>query len=181
VPLPADLRDALASHVAELRTVPGVDDDWRFTEPGSWHLTLAFMGVVEAATVEPMVRRVASAIQGHPPFEVRAAGLGGFPSGRLARVLWFGIDANAELADLARAVRGATALDDEQAWRPHVTIARSRDRRGAQLPHAATEPPTGIIPALEVVLFRSHLGAGPARYETVAELSLGAPAMALPR
>jgi 2'-5' RNA ligase len=181
VPLPSDLRDVLASHVAELRTVPGVEDNWRFTEPESWHLTLAFIGAVEPAAVGPMVRRVAAAVQDHARFEAVGTGLGGFPSGRLARVLWFGVDADAPLADLARDVRGATGLDDEQAWRPHVTIARSRDRHGAQLPRSATQPPTGIIPATEVVLFRSHLGSGPARYETLAQLALGAPAMALPR
>jgi len=178
VPLPSELRDALAEFVAELRAVATVEDAWRFTAADSWHLTLAFLGAVEPDAVEPMVSRVAAVVRNHRPFEASAMGLGGFPRGGRARVLWYGVDGGGGLADLARDVRAAAGLGEEQPWRAHVTLARARDRRGAPLP-ASAEPPAGIIHVDEVVLFRSHLGTGPARYEALHRMALGAPVGAL--
>lgn len=174
VPLPADLRRGLAEFVAELGALPAVEDAWRFTAADSWHLTLAFLGAVEPDTVKPMIQRVVSAVGDRQPFEITTAGLGGFPRGGRARVLWYGVDGGDELTDLTRDVRAAAGADDEQPWRAHVTLARSRDRRGAELP-ASADPPSGVIHVNEVVLFRSHLGAGPARYEALHRVALGAP------
>jgi 2'-5' RNA ligase len=173
VPLPPALRSALAQFVAALRHSPSVDDGWRFSDPESWHLTLAFLGAVEPDAVDAMVERVAAASQHHLPFEATAAGLGGFPEEGRARVLWYGVDANGALADLARDVRAATGVDDVQPWQPHVTLGRSRNRHGANLPRSIA-PPTGGISVNEVVLYRSHLGQGPARYLPLARLALGA-------
>ena len=175
VPLPDALRASLAQYVTDLQSQPGVDDEWRFTEADGWHVTLAFLGGTEPDSVEPMVSRVRAVVEGHAPFEVRAGGIGGFPSGRLRRVLWFGVrDDDSRLAALARDLRSAVGLELDQPFRPHVTLARSRDRRGAPVPMANAPAPAETIPVSEAVLFRSHLGRGPARYETVARISLPA-------
>jgi 2'-5' RNA ligase len=175
VPLPDELREQLASFVAAVRTQPGVDAAWRFTEPEGWHVTLAFLGAVEPEAVEPMVARVVTAVAGTRGFEVSSCGLGGFPRGNRARVMWYGVaDERKELAQLAAAVHLASGIAGEQAFRAHVTLARSRDRHGTSLPATAMKMPQGRIPVDATLLYRSHLGRGPARYRVLARVPLAA-------
>jgi 2'-5' RNA ligase len=175
VPLPDALRASLAQYVTDWRSQPGVDDEWRFTAVDGWHVTLAFLGGTEPDSVEPMVGRVRAVVEGHAPFEVRAGGIGGFPSGRLRRVLWFGVrDDDGRLAALARDLRPAVGLELDQPFRPHVTLARSRERHGTPAPLADGPAPSGTITVAEAVLFRSHLGRGPAGYEALARIPLPA-------
>jgi 2'-5' RNA ligase len=180
VPLPAELRSALEGFVSRLQAAPRVEDDWRFADPAAWHITLAFLGATEPATVEPMMSRVAAALQSHEPMEVTAGGIGAFPRRGRANVLWYGIsDLDGRLAALADAVRSAARLAAEEPQRPHVTLARARDRRGARLPVLAGDaPPSAQLRVGDVVLFRSHLGGGPARYEELTRATLGAASLA---
>jgi len=181
VPLPELLRGDLSTFVAELQKTPSVDEDWRFTDAAGWHLTLAFLGGISHDAVEPMVERVSAAIEPTPPFELHAGGLGGFSGHQRARVLWYGVsDDGSRLHDLAAAVRTASgpAAAEDAPFHAHVTLARSRDRRGAALPRPAADPPPGRIPVDQVVLFRSHLGRGPSRYEALAHIPLRVPAHA---
>jgi 2'-5' RNA ligase len=159
--------------VAQLRATPGVEDQWRFAEADGWHLTLAFLGSVAPDRVEPLVGRVATVLDSHAPFVVHGGDLGGFPRGSRSRVLWYGInDDERSLAALARDIRAAAGLADDQAFHPHVTLARSRDRRGAPLPKASGEAPAAEMPISEVALFRSHLGPRPASYDALTRLRL---------
>ena len=176
VPLPDELRVQLAEYVARLRLPPGTDEAWRFTDAAGWHVTLAFLGATASASVEPMTGRVAEAARPVSPFTVAAGGLGGFPRGSPARVLWYGIqDDDGRLARLADLVRQAAGVHDEAPFRPHVTLARARDRRGANIPAGVGEPPIGEVPVREVILFRSHQGRGPASYEALTSISLRMP------
>ena len=94
-------------------------------------------------------------------------------------MLWYGIDdADGHLAAMAEAVQEAAGLEPAAAFHPHVTLARSRDRRGARPPVPRVAPPEAGIIVDEVVLFRSHLGAGQARYETVTQVTLRASSLA---
>jgi 2'-5' RNA ligase len=178
VPLPVELRASLSGFVARLRAAPGVEDDWRFTEADSWHVTLAFLGGIPKESVEPMVMRVAAAVEGTSPFDLTVRGLEGFNGHRGARVLWVGVHGDGkDLRELAAAVRSAAGLPDEaDPFRAHVTLARSRNRLGAPLPQPDEEPPAARVPVDEVVLLRSHLGRGPANYEAIARVPLSAPA-----
>jgi 2'-5' RNA ligase len=101
-------------------------------------------------------------------------------------VIWYRIeDDDRRLALLANAVRSALAqliprLADEASFRPHLTMARARDERGLRLADwlARRDAPVGSIEVDRVVLYRSHLGHGPARYEPLVSLPIGAPSRA---
>jgi 2'-5' RNA ligase len=175
VPIPSTLRLSLADAVAALRRDPQVEINWRFADAGGWHVTLAFLGATPAATVAPLVERVVGAVADLEPFEVTAGGLGGFPSRRRARVLWYGLsDPERRLRELARLVQSAAGLEDGTPFRPHVTLARARQRQGTDAGELlAAEVPVGSVSVRGVTLFRSHLGRGPARYEVLAEVPLG--------
>jgi 2'-5' RNA ligase len=177
VPIPSALRLSLADAVGTLRMDPQIEADWRFADAGGWHVTLAFLGATPAASVGSLVEGVADAVRDLLPFEVATGGLGGFPSRRHARVLWYGVaDPEHRLRDLARLVQTAAGREAGTPFRPHITLARARDRRGTDAGElVAAGVPVGRIPVRGVTLFRSHLGGRPARYEVLAEVPLGVP------
>jgi len=174
VPLPAGLRTDLADWVAAVRTANELDADWRWTDPDGWHITLAFLGATPPEAVAGLLERLAHDLHSREAFTVAAGGFGAFPSRSHARVLWYGIrDAGGRLGDLAAAVRATTGIDDEARFRPHVTLARARDRRGTTVPSLPVETmPAVDIPVRDLELMRSHLGHGPARYESLGHIPL---------
>jgi 2'-5' RNA ligase len=180
VPIPEVLRLSLADAVAALRHDPQIEADWRFADAGGWHVTLAFLGATPAESVGPLVDAVTDSVRDLEPFEVAAGGLGGFPSRRRARVLWYGVmDLDHRLRDLARLVQAAAGLEEGTPFRPHITLARARDRRGTDAGELlAGAVPVGSIQVRGVTLFRSHLGRGPLHYQALAEMPLGAPLQA---
>jgi len=180
VPLPADLRAALAAWVANVRQDPVLDADWRWADPEGWHVTLAFLGATPPNTVPEILDRLAEELAGSEGFSVAAGGVGGFPGRSRARVLWYDVrDEQRQLADLAQLVRAATGVDESSPFRAHVTLARARDRHGVPLPQFPIDGlPAAEVPVTAVDLMRSHLGAGPARYETLGEISLSTPVAA---
>jgi 2'-5' RNA ligase len=176
VPIPEALRLSLSDAVAAMRLDPRTEADWRFADAGGWHVTLAFLGATPATSVGSLVHAMTDAVSDLAHFEVATGGLGGFPSRRRARVLWYGVaDPSGRLLDLARLVQAAVGLEEGTPFRPHITLARARDRRGTDAGELlASEVPMGSIPVRGVTLFRSHLGRGPAHYEVLAEMPLSA-------
>jgi len=88
-------------------------------------------------------------------------------------------DADGALADLHATVVASLAAalpwePETRPFRPHVTVARVR-RDWRPRVDDAPEAPAARFTADEVVLFRSHLGGrGPARYEALERVALGA-------
>jgi 2'-5' RNA ligase len=177
VPIPDDLRRALAEYVARLRQVDGADARWRWTDADGWHVTLAFLGSTRPDAVPALRNALASVATDARAFSLTSGSLGSFPRPARARVLWYGIsDGEERLAQLARSVQAAVGLEPEPRFRAHLTLARARDRVGTDATRmmAGDPPPPGRIDVDQLVLFRSHLGRGPARYEALASAPLGA-------
>lgn len=176
VPITASLRRDLASAVAGWRTDPKVPD-LRWTDPDGWHLTLAFLGSTDPERVPGLADALRATASSLSAFSVPAGGVGAFPRPKAASVLWYRIDdPERRLAELATRVQQAVELEPERRpFRGHLTVARSRDRAGVPLdgwlPGLAS--PHATIPVREVILFRSRLGRGPARYEALATARLG--------
>jgi len=110
----------------------------RWVSAQNLHLTLKFLGDTPATQVDELSQALQAAVAPFPPFELRAAGLGAFPSARRARVVWVGLSAPDTLPALQRAVeyemarRGFPA--EERPFSPHLTIGRvGRDARPADL------------------------------------------------
>ena len=173
VPIGDDLRAELTAAVGSWRDLSDLAG-LRWSDPGGWHITLAFLGWVDGADVPATARRLEDALQAHEPSEHVAGGLGGFPSAARARVAWYGVeDPAGRLRSLADAVRGALSTGEAAPFRAHLTLARARstpvDLRGWI---ATADPPRGRLEVGAVHLMRSHLGAGPARYEALASVPL---------
>jgi len=99
----------------------------RWTREEQLHVTLRFLGTVDASDVP----RIGDALEGAavPAFSLTAQGFGVFPSFRSPRVLWVGLSPVPPLAALhaeieARLAPLSAIEADENAFSPHMTLAR---------------------------------------------------------
>ena len=161
----------------ELRAV-ATDVAW--VGPDDFHVTLKFLGAVDADRVSAVTEALASAASACLSFRLGIRGLGAFPSPARPRVLWAGIDAGAAAAAaLATRVDEALATlgfkQDPRALSPHVTLGRVRQ------PHAqprlaealAGSRDFGWVDVSRVSLMRSDLSPRGARYTELAGAPLG--------
>jgi RNA 2',3'-cyclic 3'-phosphodiesterase len=176
VPLDDATRAALSASVAGWSHEPPADA-LRWADPDGWHLTLAFLGSVDPSVVVAITQVVREVAAAHQPAEVVTARLGAFPRPSSARVLWHGIaDPAGALATLAGELEAALRVPPDEPYRAHITLARARRRPvdlSGWIDHASASAPEGRLHVESVILVRSHLGAGPARYETLGSLPLG--------
>jgi 2'-5' RNA ligase len=174
VPIGQELRATLGPAIDAWRERPDLAG-LRWSEPESWHVTLAFLGAVAARDVARVAGAIESAGPGQEASVLRTGGVGGFPSASRARVAWYGVsDPAGRLRTLAEAVRRALALPETAPFRGHVTLARARSAPVDLRPWVASaRPPEGSLLVDRIELMRSHLGRGPARYEVLATTPLG--------
>ena len=175
VPLPDDLRRDLAATVEDWRNELAGDSstpDLRWTDPDGWHVTLAFLGMTSPDAVRRITDSLRVALADHNAFELPSGELGAFPRPAYARVIWYGVHDDGKLASLARSVRDALGVDDAAMFRAHVTLARLRAATAVAQWLATHRAPPGVLPVEHVLLMRSHLGPGPARYAELAAVPL---------
>lgn len=184
-PLPDDVREAIRP-VRD--AVQGAVGDGhariRWVRIESLHLTLRFLGPTPLDRAEAL-GRVADAVAATVgPFEILIAGSGAFPAYGRPRTLWLGIerggDGLARIADgLGRGLAaddGGDGTGDDRPFSAHLTLARTDGLRLAtEAARALGEAAAGhewSFVADRVVLYRSHLGSGPAWYEPIHESRL---------
>ncbi|HVG44391.1 MAG TPA: RNA 2',3'-cyclic phosphodiesterase [Longimicrobium sp.] len=166
VPAADALRDALERHLAAAvgGRLPG-----RAVPPANWHLTLRFLGATDAARHRRIVDELARA-DAPPSFDLSLAGLGAFPRGGRAKVLWIGAGEGADaLRALAASVEAAAVragfAPEPKPFSPHLTLSRIDPPADVRALLDATPPFGGRMRVPEFILFRSHLGHGHPRYE----------------
>jgi 2'-5' RNA ligase len=158
----------------------GVSASW--AKPGTMHLTLKFLGDVEEERIPDVTEAVEAAAARVPPFAFGTDGLGAFPTSRRPRVLWVGVSPAPGLFALQEAVEDELALlgfpQEEDRYRPHITLGRLRDPRGAQsFPELLAEftAPAVTVEVKDVLLMKSTLAAGGAVHEPLAAIPLSGP------
>jgi 2'-5' RNA ligase len=183
IPLPAEARAAIGDLMARVQAAVGDGTARiRWVRVEGLHLTLRFLGPTPADRLPALEDAADSLARAAAPFDVGVSGGGAFPSPARPRTLWVGVttgaDRLANLADgLTRAVvEGGQALDTRP-FAPHLTIARTDGLRQASAAARALEEAAASLDvrftADRLVLFRSLLGGGPARYEPLHESVLG--------
>lgn len=183
VPVPAEARAAVGELMDRVQASVGDGTARiRWVRVEGLHLTLRFLGPTPAERrtyFEGAADAVASAAS---PFEVGLAGGGAFPSLARPRSLWVGVSRGADrLGTLADGLTRAATEDgrqlDTRPFAPHLTIGRTD---GVRLGPAVARVLQDVAAELDVqfvadrlILFRSQLGGGPARYEPLHEARLG--------
>ena len=170
VPLTEDARRAIVKSLP--KNLPG-----KPVPPENWHFTLRFLGSTSADARDQIVERLESATCG-APFTIRFSELGAFPSPKRARILWLGIDEGAERLIQLAAIAEGTARSvgfaaENKPFKPHLTLSRI-DPPVAVAKLLGGKPQFGTRMTVgSLILYRSHLGGGPARYEQVVQIRLG--------
>jgi len=180
VALPPDDRARLATIVDRLSTT-GADVKW--VEPQNLHITLHFLGDVDAEQRDPVTIALRDAAAACAAPVVQLGGLGCFPPRGAPRVVWCGLmQGGPELRALVEGIRGAVVAlgfpSEGRPWKAHVTLGRVRGRHNTArlletLQHKDADGFDRFVPH-GITLFRSHLGSGGPRYEVLAELPFGA-------
>jgi 2'-5' RNA ligase len=168
----ARMRIAHALEEASPLPLPG-----RPVRPENWHITMRFLGEVGEVERDLVIGALDRADLGDA-FRLRWSGLGAFPRPQRATVLWLGLDrGEGELADLAgrveEALEGAGFAPEDRPFRSHLTLSRIRPHQDLTPLLEAFDPVCFEMGVDRVVLYRSHLGPGGARYEEVEVFPLG--------
>ncbi len=192
LPLPAEARERLADFCRRARKI---EPEWRWVDPGSLHLTLAFLGDIEGAALE-CATLAAEAAAGMGVFDLTPVRMTGFPSGSRPRVIALelkgserdGEDACASLwlrvnRRLAQECGRAGIGNPNRDWdggrlfRPHVTVARAKT--GALRPDCAelwrvfSESGNAPIRIGECILYGSELKPSGAVHTELTRAALG--------
>ncbi len=184
--LPGEARDALAT-VQQLLRERGADG-LRWVRPEGIHLTLKFLGQVQARRLEAIERALGRAVRDPFRLSVRLARLGSFGGSAGLRVVWVGLEGDVQaLTGLAtRVERALEPMGFSRERRPfaaHLTLARVRegvsphDRRQLfELIRAVELPPLPGATLDTVSLMQSTLEPGGAVYRCLARFPKPTPA-----
>lgn len=122
---------ALSRPLEALSTAGGM----RMNSAGGLHITLSFIGDLEDRMLPDVSEAVSDAARDIGPFDIAVKGMGSFPGKNGPRIVWIGARSGGNLERLAE--RTSDELDgkeidhDRKEFIPHITVARSRDGRGA--------------------------------------------------
>lgn len=155
--------------------VPGA----RWQDDGQLHLTLRFIGLVDAHHAEDIAAALSSVR--HSPIEIRLNGCGMFDNRGRPNALWAGVSPREPLSVLHRKVDQtivrAGREPERRAYLPHITLARLGSGAGPVdrwlADHAALASEPFAIDSM--ILYESRLGTSGASYEPVACYPLSGP------
>jgi 2'-5' RNA ligase len=175
VELPGQVRQALG----KLRPEAAWARDYRWVEPESMHITLAFLGEQPQEKLEILTQIGAAAARASHPGRLVVGGAGSFGPRKAPRVLWVGL-----AGDLPKLHHLQAALSEHlqkhgfpveaRPFSPHVTLARRRERAESGVPPLwPPAGPPGLLqaPLEELTLFESQLARTGARYAPLAHFA----------
>jgi RNA 2',3'-cyclic 3'-phosphodiesterase len=147
----------------------------------NFHITVKFLGDVEAGRIEEIRASVEDAVTGIEPFDYDIGGAGAFPGGGRPRVVWIGVtQGHDQLAEIAgRLEDGLGKLGfakEDRPFRSHITIGRLKDERGAkEISSALRESEIGRLGSVRVAgiaIMKSELRREGPIYSKLAEVAL---------
>ena len=174
------MRGNLAALIEELRAADtaAAENKARWAPPENLHVTLKFIGNVDAGKLEA-IRAVLGEVGSGGDVELRIRGVGFFPNEKRPRVLWAGIAASPNLASLAAGIDARLEklgiARETREYAPHLTLARfnptgsSEKLRATAQENAARE--FGTVRAGEFHLFESKTRPTGAEYTRLSSFS----------
>ena len=127
--IPAAVRDNLAALINDLRAADASSsrNKARWVRPENLHVTLKFIGNVDAGKIDPIRDALAEVCSGSA-VELHFRGMGFFPNEKRPRVLWAGIEGSPNLAPLAASIDARLEKlgipRETREFSPHLTLAR---------------------------------------------------------
>lgn len=175
--LPESIRAALGQQQAEFQGALGKasrDLGARWTNPEGIHLTLKFLGHIQDTEVKQVTEALAG-LGSFDPFQVEVRGFGCFPSPGRPRVLWAGVEAPPDLAQLAGRIEDSMEhlgfAREQREFNPHLTLARFKNPHPQQTLRALVDERRelllGRLEVSDYFLFESKLHPSGAEYRKV--------------
>ena len=185
VELSDSIKAHIAADIAQLRQEQ--IDNMRLVRPEGVHLTLKFLGDIDASRASTVADAMTQSAARHAPFNLALGQPGVFPNTNRARVLWIGVEGDLQplrllQSDIEEALIAAGFPPEKQRFNPHLTIGRmhhraSREdrRRATDALAALTLPEDRTIAVNAISLMKSTLLPGGAIYDQIVhtELSYG--------
>ena len=127
VELSAEHKTKLKEIQTQLKS-PGIDVRW--VDPGQYHITLKFLGAVEAPRMEFIRDMIQKIAQRTLPFNITLKGLGAFPSIEKPQIIWIGITkGHDDLENLNTALESQFHSEgfnqDSRKFHAHVTLGKT--------------------------------------------------------
>jgi len=179
ISLPESVLRAMGEAQETLRTLGrGI----RWVRKEGIHLTLKFLGDVEADRVDSIHMAMERAAKGMSPFVLSGDGLGVFPDLRRPRVIWIGLSGDRQVllalqTDLESQLKGLGFPKEKRPFKGHLTLGRVKGRlNGGELRRALEALgsfQTEAFTVQSLALFQSTLRPQGAIYTKLAQVSLG--------
>jgi 2'-5' RNA ligase len=178
VELPDDVSSAV-SRVQEHLKSYGFRTKW--VRPANIHITLKFLGDIDAGTIDAIAGAMVSAAEGCAPISLAAKGIGVFPNIKRPRVLWAGLTGEVNLLiDLQRKLDDRLGdigfAKERRSFKGHLTFGRFKARvNSTEIMRALREFKdfeTRSFMARELILFKSELRPTGAVYSKLEGISL---------
>jgi 2'-5' RNA ligase len=132
IEIPEEIKARMVDIQADLRK-SGAQVGW--VRPEGVHLTLKFLGDMEAGRIDELGKAIESAVSDIKPFALEAKGIGVFPTARAPRVVWLGLvgdlDTLAALYErVEAAAEGLGFRREDRPFKPHLTLGRVKSPGG---------------------------------------------------
>jgi len=182
IELPDKVGAGLKDIQAQLKS--GGQASVKWVDPYSIHLTLKFLGSVDAAKIAPITAAMEEAAQEIAPFSLKVEDLGAFPNLRRVQVVWVGVGGEVDkLAHLQQRLESNLAqlgfAPEKRRFTPHLTLARVRDRASLDEREGLGELITGTkfeatrsFPVEAISLMKSQLTREGAIYSRISAAAL---------
>jgi RNA 2',3'-cyclic 3'-phosphodiesterase len=149
IELPAEIASNLSRLIDVLRPTAHL----KWTPAYNLHLTTKFIGEWPEDRLAELMERL-KPLGNRPAIPIGVEGIGWFPNPHNPRVLWTGVKAGPELAQLAQDTDEATAAlgiaRETKKYSPHLTLARIKDA----VPLAQVRQAIAQLPAVEFGSFQ---------------------------
>ena len=134
IELPVELKRAISRLQEQLKA--GSRAPVRWVSPENIHLTLKFLGDIDAVVIDDIKDALQEAVWGISAIRLGAEGLGVFPNNTRVQVIWVGLSGEIDrLQKLQQSIDKELAKlgfpAEKRGFSPHLTIARLRDRANA--------------------------------------------------
>ncbi len=130
IELPAEVKQALAEVQRKIKSAGNLPVRW--VDPANIHLTLKFLGDIDADSPAKIIGALEEAIKGSKPFDIEVKGLGVFPNMNRIQIIWVGLYGEMEkLGQIQKNIEAGLKplgfLPENRPFTPHLTLGRVRD------------------------------------------------------
>ena len=178
-----EMPENIISGIRDLqRNLKAFGVDIRWIRPENIHLTLKFLGDVQADDMDSISGVISGTAEGGSPISLQAKGIGVFPGVKRPRVLWVGLTGQLELLSKLQKtldvnLKGIGFPPEKRPFKGHLTIGRIKTKMNSKIfvdaLMAFRSFETETFVADRIVLFKSELKPNGAVYTDLASATLG--------